>query len=111
LFDIFFKWISIHLVASTTSHSIIYIPARYLIVVKSVFLAHHRSPTFRLHFNTNLPIRKVIFRFSAVSILKTTKGVLGAWTFGSMMHGLSDEYSDIDLVILADGDEFYQQLT
>jgi hypothetical protein len=24
------------------------------------------------------------------------------------MHGLSDEYSDIDLIILADGDEFYK---
>jgi predicted nucleotidyltransferase len=43
-----------------------------------------------------------------ISILKTTNGVLGAWTFGSIMHGLSDEYSDIDLIILADVDEFYK---
>ena len=29
--------------------------------------------------------------------------VLGAWDFGSETHDLSDEYSDVDIVLLIDG--------
>ncbi len=37
-----------------------------------------------------------------ISLIKNTDGILAAWYFGSAMHGISDEYSDIDIVILAD---------
>lgn len=32
--------------------------------------------------------------------------VLGAWNFGSETHGLSDEYSDVDVVLLIEGKSF-----
>ena len=37
-----------------------------------------------------------------IALIKETDGVLAAWYFGSNTRGLSDEYSDIDIVILAD---------
>lgn len=37
-----------------------------------------------------------------ISLIEKSDGVRAAWYFGSNMHGLSDEYSDIDIVILAD---------
>lgn len=37
-----------------------------------------------------------------IALIKETDGALAAWYFGSNKHGLSDEYSDIDIVILAD---------
>ncbi|MDE6710752.1 MAG: nucleotidyltransferase domain-containing protein, partial [Oscillospiraceae bacterium] len=37
-----------------------------------------------------------------IGIIKENSGVLAAWYFGSNTHGLSDEYSDIDIVLLAD---------
>ncbi|MBD5140754.1 MAG: hypothetical protein HDT25_04990 [Ruminococcus sp.] len=41
-----------------------------------------------------------------IALIKENSGVLAAWYFGSNTHGLydklSDEYSDIDIVILAD---------
>ena len=43
---------------------------------------------------------------SFVNIMKTTEGVLGAWNFGSALHGMSDEYSDVDIVFLIDGNMF-----
>lgn len=39
---------------------------------------------------------------SFISLIKEMDGVRAAWYFGSNMHGLSDEYSDVDIVILAD---------
>ncbi len=35
--------------------------------------------------------------------MKETDGVLGAWNFGSVMHGTSDEYSDVDIIFLIGG--------
>ena len=32
--------------------------------------------------------------------MKEDKNVLGAWYFGSLAHGNSDKYSDIDIVFL-----------
>ncbi|MBD5492800.1 MAG: hypothetical protein HDR12_00050 [Lachnospiraceae bacterium] len=43
---------------------------------------------------------------SFVNIMKTTEGVLGAWNFGYALHGMSDEYSDVDIVFLIDGNMF-----
>ena len=37
-----------------------------------------------------------------IGIIKENSGVLAAWYFGSNTHGLSDKYSDIDIVILYD---------
>lgn len=34
--------------------------------------------------------------------------VLGAWNFGSETHNLSDDYSDVDIVLLLDGKQFGQ---
>lgn len=50
-------------------------------------------------------ILKSIFD-SFVSLVKNNDSVLGAWHFGSLAHGNSDEYSDIDIVLLIDGKEF-----
>lgn len=38
--------------------------------------------------------------------VKRTDYVLGAWNFGSEMHGLSDEYSDVDVVLLVEANGF-----
>lgn len=38
--------------------------------------------------------------------MKKTKGVLGAWNFGSALHGTSDEYSDVDIVFLIEENAF-----
>lgn len=42
-----------------------------------------------------------------IKCMKETKGILAAWYFGSNQHGLSDEYSDIDIVLLADEAEYH----
>ena len=42
-----------------------------------------------------------------IDSMKKTKGVLAAWYFGSTMHGQSDEYSDIDIVLLAEEAEYH----
>ncbi len=34
-----------------------------------------------------------------IEIMKNTSGVVGAWYFGSVMHGMSDRLSDIDVVL------------
>lgn len=39
---------------------------------------------------------------SFISLIKEIDGVRAAWYFGSNMRGLSDEYSDVDIVIWAD---------
>lgn len=41
-----------------------------------------------------------------IGIMKRSEGILGAWNFGSAMHGLTDEYSDVDVVLLVEGDYF-----
>ena len=38
--------------------------------------------------------------------MKKKESVLGAWNFGSAIHGLDDEYSDADLIFLIDGRTF-----
>lgn len=43
-----------------------------------------------------------------VNQMKTIDSVLGAWNFGSETHQLSDEYSDVDIVLLIDGKQFSQ---
>ncbi len=43
---------------------------------------------------------------SFITAMKAKQGVLGAWYFGSLAHGTTDEYSDIDIVFLAEGDWF-----
>lgn len=51
-------------------------------------------------------LREINDRF--VEIMKKESGVLGAWEFGSAMHGTKDEYSDIDIVFLLDADNYYR---
>ena len=43
---------------------------------------------------------------SFISLIKGIDGVRAAWYFGSNMRGLSDEYSDVDIVILADNSAY-----
>ena len=39
-------------------------------------------------------------------IMKNTDGVSGAWIFGSDSRGMSDEFSDADIVFLAEGEQY-----
>lgn len=41
-----------------------------------------------------------------IAAMKKTDGIMAAWYFGSNKHGLSDEYSDIDIVLLANNPEY-----
>lgn len=52
----------------------------------------------------NLILKKIFDSF--VNSIKGNDSVLGAWYFGSLAHGNSDEYSDIDIVLLIDGQQF-----
>lgn len=54
--------------------------------------------------NRTLAQMKEIF----IEQIKKSDCVLGAWNFGSEMHGLSDEYSDVDIILLIDGKQFVQ---
>ena len=45
---------------------------------------------------------------SFVNSVKDNNAVLGSWYFGSIAHGNSDEYSDIDIALLIDGHQFKQ---
>ena len=38
--------------------------------------------------------------------IQKSDSVLGAWRFGSETHGLSDDLSDVDIVLLIDGNYF-----
>lgn len=40
--------------------------------------------------------------------VKKSNSVLGAWEFGSETYGLSDDYSDVDIILLIDGEQFIQ---
>ena len=42
-----------------------------------------------------------------VSLMRDQPGVWGAWYFGSASRGLSDPYSDLDVVFLLDGEGFH----
>ena len=54
--------------------------------------------------NSTLEKMKEVF----IEQVKMSESVLGAWDFGSEMHGLSDEYSDVDIILLIDGKQFTQ---
>ncbi|GIP52969.1 nucleotidyltransferase domain-containing protein [Paenibacillus vini] len=41
-----------------------------------------------------------------ISIMREQEGVLGAWNFGSALHGTTDKFSDIDIVFLIDQQHF-----
>lgn len=41
-----------------------------------------------------------------ITAMKAEEGVLGAWYFGSAARGTTDEYSDIDIVFLVQGEAF-----
>ncbi len=43
-----------------------------------------------------------------IACMKSTNGVLGAWNFGSVLHGMEDAYSDVDIVFLLEGESFKQ---
>ncbi|MDE6673599.1 MAG: aminoglycoside 6-adenylyltransferase [Acetatifactor sp.] len=40
--------------------------------------------------------------------METMDSVLGAWDFGSETHNLSDDFSDVDIVLLIEGKQFAQ---
>lgn len=52
----------------------------------------------------NLILKDIFDSF--VNSVKDNDSVLGSWYFGSLAHGNSDEYSDIDIVLLIDGQQF-----
>lgn len=54
--------------------------------------------------NTILEEMKLDF----VKQIKKDNAVLGAWNFGSETHGLCDEYSDVDIVLLVEGISFHK---
>lgn len=41
-----------------------------------------------------------------IELMKNQDCVLGAWNFGAETHGLSDEFSDVDIILLIDGKQF-----
>ena len=43
-----------------------------------------------------------------IKLVKENKAVLGAWNWGSEAHGLCDEYSDVDIVLLIEGKSFHK---
>lgn len=47
-------------------------------------------------------------RIDFIEQVKMSDCVLGAWNFGSETHGLSDEYSDVDIILLIEGKQFEQ---
>lgn len=52
----------------------------------------------------NQDLLKIFHEF--IEIMQNTEGVMGAWSFGSLLHGLTDEYSDIDVVFLVEDSYF-----
>lgn len=41
-----------------------------------------------------------------ITVMSKQEGVLGAWNFGSALHGTTDEWSDVDIVFLVDQQHF-----
>lgn len=64
--------------------------------------------------NRNLQRRRLMnkdlekMRKDFIEQVKMSDSVLGAWNFGSETHGLSDEYSDVDIILLIEGKHFAQ---
>lgn len=54
----------------------------------------------------NQDLKNIFDKF--IEKTKSMDEVLGAWNFGSEMHGKADEYSDVDVVLLVDGAAFPQ---
>lgn len=54
----------------------------------------------------NKELEKIKYDF--IEQVKQMDSVLGAWNFGSETQNLSDDYSDVDLVLLIDGKQFDQ---
>ncbi len=54
----------------------------------------------------NRELEKIKYNF--IDQVKHMNNVLGAWNFGSETHNLSDDYSDVDIVLLIDGKQFNQ---
>lgn len=52
----------------------------------------------------NIILEKIKGEF--IEQIRKSEIVLGAWNFGSETHGLSDEYSDVDIVLLIEGKAF-----
>ncbi|MCH5199385.1 MAG: nucleotidyltransferase domain-containing protein [Oscillospiraceae bacterium] len=52
----------------------------------------------------NLKLKNIFDSF--INLITNNDSVLGAWYFGSLAHGNSDEYSDIDIVLLINGQQF-----
>lgn len=52
----------------------------------------------------NILLKKIKDEF--IEQIRKSEIVLGAWNFGSETHDLSDEYSDVDIVLLIDGKSF-----
>ena len=52
----------------------------------------------------NIMLEKIKDEF--IEHMQKSDIVLGAWNFGSEKHGLSDEYSDVDIVLLIEGKSF-----
>lgn len=54
----------------------------------------------------NKKLEKIKYEF--INQMKHKDSVLGAWNFGSETHNLSDDYSDVDIVLLIEGEQFGQ---
>lgn len=54
----------------------------------------------------NKKLEKIKYEF--INQMKDKDSVLGAWNFGSETHNLSDDYSDVDIVLLIDKEQFGQ---
>ena len=54
----------------------------------------------------NQDLKNIFDKF--IDKTKSMDEVLGAWNFGSEMHGKADEYSDVDVVLLVEGKKFAQ---
>ena len=52
----------------------------------------------------NQDLKNIFDKF--IEKTKSMDEVLGAWNFGSEMHGKADEYSDVDVVLLVEGTSF-----
>lgn len=47
-------------------------------------------------------------KYNFIGHMEIMDSVLGAWDFGSETHNLSDDYSDVDIVLLIDAKQFAQ---
>ncbi len=54
----------------------------------------------------NSILSKMKLRF--IEQIKSNNAILGAWNFGSEAHGLCDEFSDVDMILLVEESAFHQ---